>query len=103
MSSSIDMQDHYSYIDLGLQLPQVRRLHVAPHQLTDHYQNRLRCSDHEVLFLQAGFEIPERQVTSPTAEDDRALAEIELAPRFTNYTTEDLGVRAATFVTRASG
>ncbi len=103
-SSSIDMQDHYSFMDLSISVYNYLKFSDSTWRIINspiHYQNRLRCSDHEALFLAAGFDICERRLQGPSAEDEQTLAGIQLARRFTGYETDDLGVRAATFVARA--
>lgn len=110
MSSAVDMQDHYSYVDPRISGYNFLRFSEATWRLVNspiHYQNRLRLPDYERLVREAGFEILESDVSRGSEADAALLGGLKLAPPFRSYETPDLTARGATFVTvklpRASG
>jgi Methyltransferase domain len=94
ISSSIDMQDHYSFDDKRISSYNFlrysdRRWRVINSSL--HYQNRLRARDYRELFEGAGLVTIDETLYLPAEEHREHLRTLELAPRFARgYTVEEL-------------
>lgn len=96
-SQLIDLGDHYSYFDRRITPYNFFRYSDddwARYNTSLIFQNRLRVSDFQRLFKEAGFKIVAR-------DDDRRhahrLAEVPLADLFRTYSNEDLEVTASRF------
>jgi SAM-dependent methyltransferase len=103
ISSLIDMQDHYNYIDSGvsvynyLRYPAWRWRFLNP---SLQWQNRLRHSEYLGLFEAAGFEVISDEPVLPTDDDLRELRAMSRAPEFQGFGEADLGIRSTHLVAR---
>lgn len=103
ISSLIDMQDHYNYIDSSvsvynyLRYPGWRWRFLNPSLQP---QNRLRHSQYVELFDRAGFEIVFDEPQRPSDEDLRMLRGMSVAPEFADFDDVDLGTRSTHLVAR---
>jgi hypothetical protein len=103
ISSLIDMQDHYNYIDSGvsvynyLRYPQWRWRFLNPSLQP---QNRLRYSQYLRLFDAAGFDVVSDEPVRPSPEDLRELRQMRRAPEFAGFDEIDLGTRSTHLVAR---
>lgn len=103
ISSLIDMQDHYNYVDSGvsvynyLRYPAWRWRFLNP---SLQWQNRLRHSQYLGLFDAAGFEIVSDEPVRPIEEDLRKLRQMSPAPEFQGFDEADLGIRSTHLVAR---
>lgn len=103
ISSLIDMQDHYNYVDSSVSVYNYLRYPGWQWRLLNpslHWQSRLRHSQYVELFDAAGFEIFLDQPDAPTDEDLRELRQMELAPEFGRFEVTDLGTKATHLVAR---
>lgn len=103
MSSVIDLRDHFSYFDESLSQYNFLRYSDRAWRLVNSelgYQNRLRCPDYTRLFEAAGFEIVSERRRTPRPGKTEPLRGEELAPRFRDYTPEDLAVTRLAVVAR---
>ena len=101
--STIDYQDHYSYVDPSLTV--YNFLHFSDPQWRIwnpalQYQNRLRHSDYQRLFKASGWEVIEERRRPVTSEDLAALESVAVHKRFSRYDREDLATRGAVFIAR---
>jgi SAM-dependent methyltransferase len=105
MSFIIDYKDHYSYSD-----PKITPYNFL--QYSDsawrwyspafHYQNRLRHKDHIRLIREAGFEVVEENLSSPSEADLAHLHKANISPLFKQqYSVAELAIRDAHLVVRA--
>lgn len=103
ISSLIDMQDHYNYVDSGvsvynyLRYPAWRWRFLNP---SLQWQNRLRHSQYLGLFQAAGFEIVSDDPVRPSEDDLRELRRMSPAPEFRRFDEADLGIRSTHLVAR---
>jgi hypothetical protein len=103
ISSLIDMQDHYNYIDSGvsvynyLRYPAWRWRFLNPSLQP---QNRRRHSEYLRLFDGAGFEVLSDDPVRPSPDDLRVLRELRRAPEFAAFDEIDLGTRSTHLVAR---
>lgn len=103
ISSKIDMQDHYHYVQSTLSVynylryPEWRWRWLNPPL---HSQNRLRHSQYVELFEQAGFEIVSDDPARATSEDLAELRGIAIAPEFARFSVTDLGTKHTHLVAR---
>jgi Methyltransferase domain len=103
ISSLIDMQDHYNYIDAKvsvynyLRYPQWRWRFLNPSLQP---QNRLRHSQYLRLFDTAGFDVISDDPVRPTPEDLDELRRLRRAPEFAAFDEADLGIRSTHLVAR---
>jgi SAM-dependent methyltransferase len=103
ISSLIDMQDHYNYVDSAvsvynyLRYPAWRWRFLNP---SLQWQNRLRHSQYLGLFEAAGFELVSDDPVRPTDEDLRELKRMSRAPEFEAFDEADLGIRSTHLVAR---
>jgi SAM-dependent methyltransferase len=103
LSSLIDMQDHYNYVDSTvsvynyLRYPAWRWRFLNP---SLQWQNRLRHSQYLGLFDAAGFEVVSDDPVRPTDEDLGELRRISRAPEFQRFDEADLGIRSTHLVAR---
>ncbi|MBM4370704.1 MAG: class I SAM-dependent methyltransferase [Deltaproteobacteria bacterium] len=100
MSHLIDFGDHYSYFDKRITPYNFYCFDDAAwerYNTTLLFQNRLRVSDFQRLFEEAGFQVTERRDERPHAEQLRGLP---LAPRFRAYPVEVQEVTSAWFLLR---
>jgi hypothetical protein len=102
ISSLIDMQDHYNYVDSGCRstttcYPAWRWRFLNPSLQP---QNRLRHSEYLRRFDAAGFEVVSDEPVRPTAEDLHELRRRPLAPEFAGFDEVDLGTRSTHLVAR---
>lgn len=105
MSSLIDMQDHYQYIDSKVSVYNFLRYRSPVWLLLNpslQWQSRLRHSQYLELFRAAGYEILFDEPKPPTEEDLSMLAGMHVAPEFARFTLEDLGTRATHLVVRVA-
>jgi hypothetical protein len=100
MSHEVDMSDEYSYFDSSITAFNFLRFSDRAWRLINNPLiplNRLRVSDFQECFREAGFAVVEEVATRGDAE---ALARIRLAPRFVRYDPIDLQVIKSWFVAR---
>jgi SAM-dependent methyltransferase len=106
LSYRADLEDHYARVDGSLSRYNFLRYSDRAWSVFNpplHYQSRLRYPDYVRLTRAAGFEIVREQVSRPSDRDLAALSELDVAERFRDYATADLGVRGVTIVaTRSS-
>ncbi len=100
----VDYHDHYGTAD-----PAIGRFHFYRHTDTEwrkfnppnHYQNRLRHSDHERIFEQIGLQtVAAKRLIPPWAEDE--LAHTRIHPVFSRYTREDMLTSNGHFLLRTA-
>lgn len=103
-SCRIDLQDHYAYFDRGLSRyhflrfsDRMWRLLSSPLQ----FQNRLRAPDYLRLVREAGLELAAENPSGPSEAGRAELQRMPLAPRFREYSLDELGVTILSFVARA--
>jgi hypothetical protein len=102
-SCRIDLQDHYSYFDRRLSRYNFLRFSDGAWHLVNsplHFQNRLRSPDYLRLVREAGLELVSERPSGPSEEGLRELESLPVAPRFSGYTPEELGVTVLSFVAR---
>jgi hypothetical protein len=102
-SCRIDLQDHYSYFDRRLSRYNFLRFSDGAWSLVNsplHFQNRLRSPDYLRLVREAGLELVSERPSGPSEEGLRELESLPVAPRFSGYTPEELGVTVLSFVAR---
>jgi SAM-dependent methyltransferase len=103
ISSLIDMQDHYNYIDSTVSVYNYLRYPAWRWRFLNpglQWQNRLRHPVYLELFERAGFEVLLDEAQTPSESDLRELARIPLAPEFTGFSQADLGIRSTHLVAR---
>lgn len=103
ISSRIDMQDHYHYVQPSISVYNYLRFPDWQWRWLNpplHSQNRLRHSQYVQLFEQAGFEIAWNDPATPTTEDLAELHGIPIAPEFDRFTVTDLGTKYTHLVAR---
>jgi Methyltransferase domain len=96
ISSRIDMQDHYHYVQPSISVYNYLRFPGWQWRWLNpplHSQNRLRHSQYVQLFEQSGFEIAWNDPATPTTEDLAELRRIPIAPQFDRFTVTDLGTK----------
>ena len=106
MAVLLDYRDNYSYFDANigvynfLQYSDQTWENIYNSSLF--YQNRLRHSDYQRLFDEAGFEVVvgEAGYDGPIEAARKKLEKIPLAARFKNYEIDDLAAARATYVLR---
>jgi SAM-dependent methyltransferase len=108
MSSLIDLQDHYSYIDGTVSAYNFLRYSDRTWALLNpqlQWQSRQRYPEYLELFRSAGLEIVAEEHLSPSEEDLRELAAMPIHPRFraVDRSLHDLGVRSLDVVARVAG
>jgi SAM-dependent methyltransferase len=99
MSSLIDLQDHYSYIDSTLSAYNFLRYSDRTWALLNpqlQWQSRQRYPQYLELFRAAGLHIVAEDHLSPSDADLQALADMPIHPRFraAGWSLHDLGVRS---------
>jgi SAM-dependent methyltransferase len=102
-SCRIDLQDHYSYFDPSLSRYNFLRFSDGAWKLANsplHFQNRLRSPDYVRLVREAGFELVSERPSGPSDDGLAELKALPLAPRFRDYTLQELGVTVLSFVAR---
>jgi hypothetical protein len=100
VSMFIDYADHYSYADKNINAYNFLSFSEQTWSKFNpgiHYQNRLRHSDYEQLFLEAGFRIVTESYELPEQglED---ISKLKLDSRFENYSIEDLAKTSGHFI-----
>jgi SAM-dependent methyltransferase len=104
VSSSIDMQDHYSFFDPSITAFNFLKFSDRRWSLVNsslHYQNRLREPDHRELHEGAGLSVIEASYREPPPEDLDVVRRLRLAPRFrSGYTDEQLAIREVSILAR---
>lgn len=103
ISSLIDMQDHYNYIDSGLSVYNYLRYPAWRWRFLNpslQPQNRLRHSQYLRLFDAAGFEELSDEPVRPSPDDLRELRQMRRAPEFAGFDEVDLGTRSTHLVAR---
>jgi SAM-dependent methyltransferase len=94
LSSSVDMQDHYSFFDPSISVYNFLKFSDQTWRLVNsplHFQNRLRARDYRELCEEAGFTLVDEEVDVPDAERVAQLKALRIAPRFrATYTDEEL-------------
>jgi SAM-dependent methyltransferase len=103
-SCRIDLQDHYAYFDRNLSRYNFLRFSDRAWGLVNsplHHQNRLRAKDYLRLVRDAGFELVAERPSGPSEEGLTELTALPLAPRFRDYTPQELGVAILSFVARS--
>jgi len=105
ISSSIDMQDHFSYFEPSLSPYHFLRFSDRTWRLLSsplNYQNRLRRPDYLRLFRDSGLEVVSERCTRPKAGVAQ-LESMRLAKRFREgYALDDLAVGSMHVVARAA-
>jgi predicted SAM-dependent methyltransferase len=102
VSFVIDYSDHYAHADQTISdynYIQYSRNQWAQHNHGHHYQNRLRHSDYENIFSNAGFEIVENQGHMPE-NGASIIDELSLSAEFLKYTREQILPTSGWFVLR---
>lgn len=96
ISSSIDMQDHYSFVDPRISPYNFLRYSDRVWGLINsrsHYQNRLRARDYVELHRRAGLTLIDCRISTPAGGQERRLAAVPLAGRFARgYSPAELAV-----------
>ncbi len=104
MSCTIDLRDHFSFMDRRLSPYNFLRFDARRWRLLGsplNYQNRLRYPDYLELFRSAGFEVLEERAVEPSAHDLHVLRGLDLAEPFAgHYSLEELGVKQLRLVVR---
>ncbi len=103
ISSQIDMQDHYHYVQSTVSVYNYLRYTRWRWRWLNsplHWQNRLRHSQYVQLFERAGFELVSDDPATPTSQDLAELREIEIAPAFARFSIIDLGTKHTHVVAR---
>ncbi len=103
-SCRIDLQDHYAYFDPGLSRYNFLRFSDRTWALVNsplHFQNRLRAPDYLQLVREAGLELVRENPSGPSEQGLAELRAFPLAPRFRDYSLDDVGVTVLSFVARA--
>ncbi len=94
ISSSIDMQDHYSFVDPSISAYNFLRYSDRVWRLINsrsHYQNRLRARDYVELHRRAGLHVIDCRIAAPAGGEQRRLAALPLAGRFAQgYSRDEL-------------
>lgn len=101
MSHDVDMEDHYSYMDRRISGYNFLRFSDRAWRLLNsplEHQNRLRLPDYKRMIVEAGFRILESDVRWGTPDDLRSIDELGIAPRFRDYSPEELAAKSAHFV-----
>ena len=105
-SCRIDLQDHYAYFDPGLSRYNFLRFSDRAWGLVNsplHFQNRLRATDYLRLVEESGLDLVSARPSGPSPAGLAELETLPLAPRFRDYTPQDLGVTVLSFVARRPG
>jgi SAM-dependent methyltransferase len=95
ISCHIDMFDGFAQFDHTLSQYNFLRYTDRTWAMVNspfYFHNRLRARDYVDRFEAAGFDVVERDVREPTEEDLATLRNLPVAPRFRNYTIEELGI-----------
>jgi SAM-dependent methyltransferase len=103
ISSAVDFQDHYSYVDSSIGRHNFLRYGERRWRLVNsslHYQNRLRLPDYRSLSEGAGLRIVAEEVEAATPAERDAVGRLRLPGRFSGYSPEDLTALSALFVAR---
>jgi SAM-dependent methyltransferase len=104
MSCTIDLRDHFSFMDGRISPYNFLRFDTRRWRLLGsplNYQNRLRYPDYLELFRSAGFEMLEEHAVEPSARDLDVLRGLDLAEPFSSrYSLQELGVKQLRFVVR---
>lgn len=106
LSSSIDMVDHFSRFDNHISIYNYLKYSSGfwtPLQSLLNYQNRLRLSDYQKIFEEAGFQPLNRRIEKPLEKEIQQLKAISLDDAFKRYSWEDLGAKEVIFVTAPMG
>lgn len=101
--SLIDYQDHYSYRDPAISVYnflQYSEWQWRWFNSSLHYQNRLRHSQYQRLFTEAGFDILEEGLKRPADKDLARFRKLRLAAAFHHFTAGDLTILASGMVCR---
>jgi SAM-dependent methyltransferase len=101
MSVTIDYQDNWSYIDTGISGYNFLKYSEKEWKMYNpsvHYQNRLRHNDYLKIFEEAGFKIVKNKFRSPDANDIEVLKKLKIDNSFSEYSTEDLGIKDSEIV-----
>jgi hypothetical protein len=96
ISSRIDMQDHYHYVQPSISVYNYLRFPGWQWRWLNpplHSQNRLRHSQYVELFEGAGLDIAWDDPATPTIADLVELRGIPLAPEFERFSVIDLGTK----------
>jgi SAM-dependent methyltransferase len=100
-SCRIDLQDHYAYFDRSLSRYHFLRFSDRAWSLVNsplHHQNRLRAPDYLRLVGEAGLELVVEKPSGPSPEGLKELESLTIAPRFRDYSPDELGVTILSFV-----
>jgi SAM-dependent methyltransferase len=100
--AAIDLQDHYSYVDPGINVYNFLRYEDRTWGWINskvHHQNRLRGSDYLVLAANSPLDLVLERSDEPR-RDLAALARTPLATRFRSYERDDLATRGMRLVLR---
>ncbi|MCC7437043.1 MAG: class I SAM-dependent methyltransferase [Armatimonadetes bacterium] len=95
VSFVVDPKDHYWFFDKSITMFNFLKFSNSIWNIINSsqtYQNRLRYSDYITLFHEAGFRIVEEEKITATPTELAELQQLQLAPRFKEYTLDDLGV-----------
>ncbi len=105
ISSSVDFQDHYSYVDPSIGRHNFLRYSERRWWLVNsslHYQNRLRLPDYRRLIEEAGLRIVEEEVDAATPAEQEAVQRMQLPAHLSGYSPEDLTALSALFVAQVA-
>jgi SAM-dependent methyltransferase len=104
MSCTVDLRDHFSFMDGSLSPYNFLRFDTRRWRLLSsplNFQNRLRYPDYLALFRSAGFEVVEERTVEPSEQDLDVLRGLDLAEPFASrYSPEELGVKQLRVVVR---
>lgn len=103
--SLIDYQDHYSYRDPSISVYNFLQYSESQWRWFNsslHYQNRLRHSQYQRLFGEAGFDILAEELKQPADKDVARFRELRLAPSFHSFPAADLTILGSAMVCRRS-
>lgn len=101
MSIYVNLEDNYSYLDNTISVYNFLQYSPSGWSLycpSSYYQNRLRFIDYVHEFENTGFEIVESHHTEVTEAAVDLLKTLSIAHPFTEYSWEELAIRAGRFV-----
>ena len=101
LSSRVDLEDHYSHFDRALSDFNFLKFGDRSWRLFNpslHYQSRLRYPDYVRLLHECGFEILRQRTSRVSDAELERLRKLRLAPRFRDYSFDELAVKGLVFV-----
>lgn len=100
---NVSYMDHYTNFDKSITVfnfLQYSDKEWEKYNPSMHYQNRMRHSDYEKIFLDCGFEIIENEPRPLVEGDIQIIKNMHIDEKFKKYSIEDLAIRQANFVLR---